>query len=52
MGEAVKRRLMQYSHSQNGDIVVHFVNGGQGLWSQLRGLSWAAVERVFNGGLE
>ncbi len=42
--ESIKRRLMQYSHSQDGDIMVHFVSGGQGLWSQLRGLSWAEVE--------
>ncbi len=48
--EAIKRRLMQYSHSQDGDIMVHFVEGGQGLWSQLRGLSWAEVERVASGG--
>lgn len=48
--EAMKRRLMEYSHSQNGDIVVHFVGGGQGLWSRLRGLSWSEVERVAKGG--
>ncbi len=29
--EAIKHRLMQYSHSQNGDMMVHFVGGGQGL---------------------
>jgi hypothetical protein len=46
--EAIKRRLMQYSHSQDGDIVVHFVNGSQGLWSRLRGLSWAEVEVIAN----
>lgn len=44
--EAVKRRLMQYSHSQDGDIMGHFVGGGQGLWSQLRSLSWAEVEAI------
>ena len=48
--EAIKRRLMLYSHSQNGDIMVHFVGGGQGLWSQLRSLSWAEVERIAGGG--
>lgn len=48
--EAVKRRLMQYSHSQDGDIMVHFVGGGQELWSQLRSLSWMEVERVATGG--
>ncbi|WP_009630448.1 hypothetical protein [Synechocystis sp. PCC 7509] len=48
--EAIKRRLMQYSHSQNGDIMVHFVGGSQGLWSRLRSLSWAEVELVAGGG--
>ncbi|PSB26177.1 hypothetical protein C7B70_24195 [Chlorogloea sp. CCALA 695] len=48
--EAIKRRLMQYSHSQNGDIMVHFVGGGQGLWSQLRSLPWSEVECFTNGG--
>ena len=47
--EAIKRRLMQYSHSQDGDIMVHFIGGTQGLWSQLRDLSWSEVERVANG---
>jgi hypothetical protein len=47
--EAIKRRLMQYSHSQDGDIMVHFVGGGQSLWSRLRGLSWAEIERVARG---
>ncbi len=47
--EAVKRRLMQYSHSQDRDIMVHLVGGGQGLWSRLRGLSWAEVELVAGG---
>ena len=44
--EAIKRRLMQYSHSQDGDIMVHFVSGDHGLWSQLRLLSWSEVELV------
>ncbi len=48
--EAIKRRLMQYSESCNGDIMVHFVGGTQGLWSQLRGLLWSEVERFTNGG--
>ena len=48
--EAINRRLMQYSHSQDGDIMVHFVGGTQGLWSQLRSLSWWEVERVASGG--
>ncbi|WP_255327343.1 hypothetical protein [Synechocystis sp. PCC 7509] len=41
---------MQYSHSHNGDIMVHFVGGGQALWSRLRSLSWSEVERVARGG--
>lgn len=48
--EAIKRRLMQYSHSQDGDIMVHFIGGGQGLWSQLRSLSWSEIELVAGGG--
>ncbi len=50
--EAVKRRLMQYSHSQDGDIMMHFVNGSQGLWSRLCGLSWSEVELVATGEVE
>ncbi len=50
--EAIKRRLMQYSHSQNGDIMVHFVDGGQMLWSRLRGLSWVEVELIASEGDE
>jgi hypothetical protein len=48
--EAIKRQLMQYSHSYDGDIMVHLVGGGQGLWSELRRLSWAEVEGIANGG--
>ena len=48
--EAVKRQLMQYSHSQDGDIMVHFVGGTQGLWSQLRSLSWSEIELIASGG--
>lgn len=44
--EAVKRRLMEYSHSHDGDILVHFVGGTSKLWSQLRLLSWAKVELI------
>lgn len=47
--EAVKRRLMLYSHSQDGDIMVHFVSGTQRLWSQLRSLSWSEVEVIARG---
>ncbi len=32
--EATKRRLMQYSESHHGDIMVYFVSGGQSLWSR------------------
>lgn len=48
--EAVKRRLMQYSQSHNGDIMVYLAGGVSKLWSQLRGLSWSEVERVASGG--
>ena len=48
--EAIKRRLMQYSHSQDGDIMVHFVGGGQMLWRRLRGLSWSEIELIASGG--
>ncbi len=48
--EAVKRRLMEYSHSHNGDILVHFVGGASKLWSQLRSLSWSEVELIASGG--
>ncbi len=48
--EATKRRLMQYSESCNGDIMVHFVGGSQELWSQSRSLSWLEVERIANAG--
>jgi hypothetical protein len=47
--EAIKRRLMQYSHSHEGEIMVHFILGGQMLWSQLRSLPWSEVELVANG---
>ncbi len=29
--------------------MVHFVGGGQGLWSQLRALSWSEVELIARG---
>ena len=48
--EALKRRLMQYFYFHNGDIMVHFVGGGQGLWSRLPSLSWAEVELMTKGG--
>ena len=43
---------MQYSQSHDEDIMVHFVGGGQGLWSQLRSLPWSEVELIANGGKE
>ncbi len=47
--ETIKWRLMQYSHSQDGDIMVHFVGGVSSLWSQLRSLPWSEIERVAKG---
>lgn len=47
--EAVKRRLIEYSHSHDGDILVHFVGGVSKLWSQLRSLSWSEVECIAKG---
>ena len=47
--EATKRRLMEYSQSQGGDILVHLVGGTSRLWSQLRDLSWSEVELVAKG---
>ncbi len=49
--EAIKRRLMEYSHSQDGDIMVHFIVGTQELWSQLRALSWSEVDVIAVGGI-
>lgn len=46
--EAVKRRLMEYSTSHDGDILVHLVGGVSRLWSQLRDLSWSEIERLAN----
>ncbi len=48
--EAMKRRLMEYSQSYEGDIMVHFVGGGRELWSRLRSLSWLEIEVVAEGG--
>lgn len=47
--EATKRQLMQYSRSQEGDIMVHLVGGESWLWSQLRDHSWSEVERIAGG---
>ncbi len=40
---------MDYSQSQNGDIMVHLVGSVSSLWSQLRGLSWSEIERASKG---
>ncbi len=50
MGEAVKLRLMQYSHSHDGDIMVHLVGGVSKVWSQLRSLPWSEIELIADGG--
>ncbi len=42
--EAIKRRLMQFSCSHDGDIMVYFVGGMQKLWSEVRHLDWAEIE--------
>jgi hypothetical protein len=44
--EAMKRRLMQFSQSHNGDIMVYFVGGIQKLWSEVRHLDWAEIEAM------
>lgn len=46
--EATKRRLMEYSQSQNGDIRVHFVGGVSRLWSEVRDLSWSELSNLVN----
>lgn len=46
---ATLRRLMEYSQSCEEDILVHLIGGVSRLWSQLRDLSWAEVERVAKG---
>ncbi|WP_052672542.1 hypothetical protein [Aliterella atlantica] len=48
--EAVKRHLMEYSQSHDGDILVHFVGGVSKLWSQLRSLPWSEIECIAAGG--
>ena len=44
--EALKRQLMQYSQSHEGDIMVYFVGGIQKLWSEVRHLDWAEIEAM------
>ena len=44
--EAIKRRLMQFSCSHDGDIMVYFVGGIQKLWSEVKHLDWAEIEEM------
>jgi len=44
--EAMKRQLMQFSCSHEGDIMVYFVGGIQKLWSEVRHLNWAEIEAM------
>jgi hypothetical protein len=44
--EALKRRLMQFSQSHDGDIMVYFVGGIQKLWSEVKHLDWAEIEAI------
>ena len=44
--EALKRQLMQFSCSHEGDIMVYFANGIQKLWSEVRHLDWAEIEAM------
>jgi DNA-binding transcriptional ArsR family regulator len=47
--EALRRRLMSYSHSWNSDILIHFASGVQRLWSEVRSLSWSEIENLVQG---
>lgn len=47
--EAIRRQLMEYSSSHQGDILVHLVGGVSRLWSQLRCLSWSEIEIITTG---
>ena len=44
--EALKRRLMQFSCSHEGDIMVYFANGIQKLWSEVKHLDWVEIEAM------
>ncbi|PSB27687.1 helix-turn-helix domain-containing protein [Chlorogloea sp. CCALA 695] len=44
--EAMKRQLMQFSCSHEGDIMVYFANGIQKLWSEVKHLDWAELEAM------
>jgi hypothetical protein len=47
--EALRRRLMSYSYSWNSDILIHFANGVERLWSEVRSLPWFEVEKLVQG---
>jgi DNA-binding transcriptional ArsR family regulator len=47
--EALRRRLMSYSHSWNSDILIHFASGVERLWSEVRSLSWSEIEKLVQG---
>jgi DNA-binding MarR family transcriptional regulator len=47
--EALRRRLMSYSHSWNSDILIHFASGVERLWSEVRSLSWSEIENLVQG---
>ncbi len=44
--EALKRQLMQFSCSHEGDIMVYFVGGIQKLWSEVKHLNWVELEAM------
>ncbi len=44
--EALKRQLMQFSCSHEGDIMVYFVGGIQKLWSEVKHLDWVEIEAM------
>jgi hypothetical protein len=44
--KAEKQRWFSYSQSCNGDIMVHFKNGVQRLWSELKDLTWETLEAI------
>ena len=44
--EAMKRQLMQFSCSHEGDIMVYFANGIQKLWSEVKHLDWVELEAM------
>ena len=44
--EALKRQVMQFSCSHEGDIMVYFVGGIQKLWSEVKHLDWAEIEAM------